>query len=244
MSLSRPALSGQPAMWGPAGSTRTPSPRVIRDSGQEPRNLLSPPPLSLRRSPRTPSPPAAITRWSRPGPMQAQRTPSPQKSRIQSSPPHRVNAPPTGLSTPSPKIVVSSPSPWIHLEVPGRAQNCGVGVQLVKCPDGDIEVLAVREGSDARAAGICQGDRIVSVNGRRVAGLDCRQVGMKLSHSRTLSESRVALSVMACTADLIAGPEGSRVFFSILSWQGQHFDTYVTRRPCAALSPVSFADLS
>lgn len=57
--------------------------------------------------------------------------------------------------------------------------SCGIGVQLVKCRNGDIVVLSVREGSSAEEAGVGAGDRIVGVGSSDISGqgLDCKQVG-------------------------------------------------------------------
>jgi C-terminal processing protease CtpA/Prc len=84
-----------------------------------------------------------------------------------------MQTPPRALSTPSPGIKASPGN-----SVSRSHRDCGIGVQLVKCPSGDIEVLAVREGSNAGEAGVYAGDRLVSVNGSDVSGLDCLQVGM------------------------------------------------------------------
>ena len=68
-----------------------------------------------------------------------------------------------------------------HDEASGKrpSSSCGIGVQLVKCRNGDVVVLSVREGSSAEEAGVGAGDRIVGVGSSDISGqgLDCKQVG-------------------------------------------------------------------
>ena len=188
-SLSRPVLASHQSPG--RSANRTPSPQTARIESmitREPHTLQNQPPLGLRQSPRTPSPGRipwqmmdrqshssnvlrrADVRGSHP-----MRSPSPHSARMVriNSPPRTMQVLPQTLSAPSPGIKASpdysgSRSRW----------DCGIGVQLVKCPSGDIEVLAVREGSNAGEAGVYAGDRLLSVNGSDVSGLDCLQVGM------------------------------------------------------------------
>ena len=101
-----------------------------------------------------------------------------------------------------------------------QAGSCGIGVQLVKCPNNDILVLSVREGSSAEQAGVGEGDRVVGVDGADISeqGLDCRQV-----------------------ASLIAGPEGSEVRLRVVSAQGREGEVAVARRRAP---PVSHEELT
>lgn len=189
-SLTRPVRTGcrHPLM----PSKRTPSPQTARiESSHEPHTLDSQPPLGLRQLPRTPSPgrfpmfdrqfPESLLHGSdsrsavgRHGDLM--RSPSPHTARIVrlDAPTRMANALAQSLSTSTSAINAASP---IRSNQRALAHDCGIGVQLVRCPNGDIEVLAVREGSNAGEAGVFQGDRIVSVNGRLVSGLDCLQVG-------------------------------------------------------------------
>ena len=74
-----------------------------------------------------------------------------------------------------------SPAQGRKNEASGKrpSSSCGIGVQLVKCRNGDVVVLSVREGSSAEEAGVGAGDRIVGVGSSDISGqgLDCKQVG-------------------------------------------------------------------
>ena len=88
-------------------------------------------------------------------------------------PSHHIN--------PEPSCAVSAPKP--------SDAKCGIGMQLVTCPNGDIVVLSVRAGSQAECAQVTQGDRILAVDGTRVDGtnLNCQQVQPPEPHRALLT---------------------------------------------------------
>ena len=93
---------------------------------------------------------------------------------------------------------------------------CGIGVQLLKCPNGDIIILHVLTGSVADDAGLEAGDQILAVDATNVKqnGLDCLQV-----------------------ARLIGGLEGTMVRLQVLSKSGRVFEAVLKREKAPLLTP-------
>jgi hypothetical protein len=180
---------------------------------------------------------------------QLRQGPASNVTRIQSSerPPHTLHDPPAvSIVATMPAAPTTSPEKFVravgftrsqagpngmeapeanaHGTVDGqvrrKSDSCGIGVQLVKCPNNDILVLSVREGSSAEEAGVGEGDRVVGVDGADISGqgLDCRQV-----------------------ASLIAGPEGSEVRLRVVGAQGREDEVVVPRRRAP---PVSHEELA
>ena len=104
----------------------------------------------------------------------------------------------------------------LHNSCPGAgAHVCGIGVQLVKCRNGDIVVLAVHKGSAAEKARIEQGDIIVAVDETNVSaqGLNCIEI-----------------------AGLVSGPEGTLVRLFLRDKEGCDKDILVPRQTAPSVS--------
>jgi hypothetical protein len=88
-------------------------------------------------------------------------------------------------------------------------------VQLVKCRNGDIVVLAVHQGSAAEKARIKKGDIIIAVDEKNVSaqGLNCIQV-----------------------AGLVSGPEGTLVRLFLRDKEGRDNDILVPRQTAPSVS--------
>jgi membrane-associated protease RseP (regulator of RpoE activity) len=103
-----------------------------------------------------------------------------------------------------------------HNGCPGAGTHvCGIGVQLVKCRNGDIVVLAVHQGSAAEKARIKKGDIIIAVDEKNVSaqGLNCIQV-----------------------AGLVSGPEGTLVRLFLRDKEGRDNDILVPRQTAPSVS--------
>jgi len=164
------------------------------------------------------SPPQVIRRADAPErqPHTLRESLSPQPRRVplasssRQSRPRLLEPPPQGGG------VGSLSGSVLHNGCPGAGPHvCGIGVQLVKCRNGDIVVLAVHKGGTAEKARIEKGDIIVAVDETNVfaEGLNCTQV-----------------------AGLVSGHEGTLVRLFLKDKDGRDKDILVPRQTAPAVS--------